>query len=163
MEAEVPPINPIGRKGGGQASMADLVRVAESARPTPPPHIPDHELLRCIGRGGYGDVWLARNIMGTYRAVKVVYRSSFDHERPFEREFEGIRRFEPVSRTHESQLNVLHMGRGEGYFYYVMELADDQADGQSINPDSYAPRTLRSDLHLHGRLPFEQCLRIALA
>ena len=32
--------------------------------------IPDHELLRCIGRGSYGEVWLARNMMGTYRAVK---------------------------------------------------------------------------------------------
>src|SRR4029434_6168388 len=65
------------------------------ARPT----IPDHELLRCIGRGSYGEVWLARNVMGTFRAVKVVYRASFEHDRPFEREFEGIQKFEPISRT----------------------------------------------------------------
>src|SRR5262249_30796871 len=39
-----------------------------------PQRIPDHELLRCIGSGSYGEVWLARNIMGTYRAVKVTYR-----------------------------------------------------------------------------------------
>ena len=38
----------------------------------PPLLIPDHQLLRCIGRGSYGEVWLARNTMGTYRAVKVV-------------------------------------------------------------------------------------------
>jgi len=32
--------------------------------PQPPlPSIPDHELLRCIGRGAYGAVWLARNVM----------------------------------------------------------------------------------------------------
>jgi hypothetical protein len=36
--------------------------------------IPDHELLRVIGRGSYGEVWLARNIMGTYRAVKIIRR-----------------------------------------------------------------------------------------
>jgi hypothetical protein len=40
------------------------------------PIIPDHELLRLIGRGSYGEVWLARNIMGTQRAVKIVYRTA---------------------------------------------------------------------------------------
>src|SRR5213594_327897 len=30
------------------------------------PCIPDLELLRCIGHGSYGEVWLARNILGTY-------------------------------------------------------------------------------------------------
>ena len=54
------------------------------------PQIPDHELIRCIGRGGYGEVWLARNIMGTYRAVKIVYRRTFKDAHPFEREFNGI-------------------------------------------------------------------------
>src|SRR5215471_5700474 len=88
------------------------------------PTIPDHELLKKIGGGSYGEVWLARNILGAYRAVKIVYRSSFDHDRPFEREFAGIQKFEPISRTHESQVDILHVGRGEGYFYYVMELAD---------------------------------------
>ena len=116
----------------------DPAKPPSSAGPTPsttrgplfaggPPDIPDHELLRCIGRGAYGEVWLARNVMGTYRAVKVVYRRTFEHDRPYEREFTGIRRFEPVSRKHHSQVDILHVGRDNerGYFYYVMELADD--------------------------------------
>ena len=86
--------------------------------------IPDYQLIRKIGVGSYGEVWLARNVLGGHRAVKIVYRSTFEDDRPFEREFEGIRRFEPISRSHPSQLNILHVGRGEGYFYYVMELAD---------------------------------------
>src|SRR5947208_3473535 len=91
------------------------------------PSIPDHELLRCIGGGSCGEVWLARNVLGDYRAVKVIYRDRFEHDRPFEREFEGIQKFEPISRMHESQVDILHVGRNEkdGYFYYVMELADD--------------------------------------
>src|SRR5438552_13335773 len=92
-----------------------------------PPQIPDHELLRPIGGGSYGEVWLARNVMGTYRAVKVVYRDTFDSARPFEREFSGIQKFEPVSRLHDGLVDILQVGRNDaaGYFYYVMELADD--------------------------------------
>src|SRR5205085_9853125 len=67
----------------------------------PPMKIPDHQLLRCIGRGSYGEVWLARNIMGLYRAIKIVRRQSFDSAWPFERELSGIRRFEPISRSYD--------------------------------------------------------------
>src|SRR5213593_2010696 len=128
-----------------------------------PPSIPDHELLRRIGRGSYGEVWLARSITGAYRAVKIVSRQSFDHDRPFEREFSGILKFEPISRNHDSQVDILHVGRGEDYFYYVMELADDQLTGQQINPDSYAPKTLKSEIFQRGKLPFEECVQISLA
>ena len=56
----------------------DVIAIVSSA----PPQIPDHELLRRVGEGAYGEVWLARNVMGTYRAVKIVYRRSFSDERP---------------------------------------------------------------------------------
>jgi serine/threonine protein kinase/Tfp pilus assembly protein PilF len=93
----------------------------------PPPNVPDHQLLHIIGQGSYGEVWLARNVMGEFRAVKLVHRAAFGGDtRPFEREFEGIRKFEPISRSHESQLPILHVGLNDaaGCFYYVMELAD---------------------------------------
>ena len=83
----------------------------------PKPLVPDHELLRRVGRGGYGDVWLGRNIMGVWRAIKVVYRDRFEDARPFEREFAGIQRFEPISRSHPSQVNILHIGRNEAEGY----------------------------------------------
>lgn len=95
------------------------------------PAVPDHDLLRRIGAGSYGEVWLARNVLGEPRAVKVIYRNRFGDPRPFEREFEGIQRFEPVSRSHPSQMAILHVGRSEtgDCFYYVMELADDASLG----------------------------------
>ena len=119
--------------------------------------------MRRIGKGAYGEVWLARNALGTWRAVKFVRRSSFDDDRPFEREFAGIQRFEPISRSHESQLNILQVGRADDGFYYVMELADDMGRGQEIDEGTYTPRNLRSELHLRGRLPATECLRIGLA
>lgn len=127
----------------------------------PPPPIPDHELLGRIGGGSYGEVWLARNVLGVYRAVKIVYRQRFEDDRPFEREFAGIQRFEPVSRLHESQVDILHVGRNSRCFYYVMELADDQKLGRNIDPGAYTPRTLRNELVRRGRLPMEECLLVA--
>src|SRR5215475_2063331 len=102
-----------------------------------PPAIPGHTLLRRIGQGSYGEVWLARGQTGAFRAVKVVHRSTFEHDRPFERELSGIQKFEPVSRSHPSQVSILQVGvnRPEGYFYYVMELADDgQVTGSQGSP-----------------------------
>jgi TolB-like protein len=93
----------------------------------PPPAIPDHTLICRIGAGSYGEVWLAQSVMGTLRAVKVVHRQDFSEDYPFEREFKGIQKFEPVSRTHEGLIDILQIGRHDeaGCFYYVMELADD--------------------------------------
>jgi serine/threonine protein kinase len=95
-----------------------------SANRLPPP-VPDHELLWLIGHGSYGQVWLARNRLGTLRAAKIVSRETFEDRKPFEREFKGIQRFEPVSRTHEGLVDVLQVGGTDDYFYYVMELADN--------------------------------------
>ena len=134
------------------------------SRERPPPQIPEHESIRCIGRGSYGEVWLARNIMKVFRAVKVVYRDSFEDDRPYDREFAGIRKFEPISRT-EGQVDILQVGRNDadGYFYYVMELADDENSGQAIDPATYVPKTLRSEIRKCGRIPAERCLEIGLS
>ena len=48
-----------------------------------PIDVPAHHLLRVIGEGSYGRIWLAINAMGTYRAVKVVNRSRFKEDRPY--------------------------------------------------------------------------------
>jgi WD40 repeat protein len=129
----------------------------------PKPEIRDHELIARVGSGSYGEVWLARNVMGTYRAVKIVYRAAFEHVRPFEREFNGIQKFEPLSRSHDGFIDILQVGRAEQYFYYVMELADDQVTGQHIDPQNYRPKSLRSELRQHQWLPFEKCVELGIS
>ncbi len=129
--------------------------------------IPDHEVLRKIGGGAYGEVWLARGVTGAMRAVKVVWREDFEDERTFEREFEGILRFEPISRDHPGLVNVLHVGRSpdrHSFYYYVMELGDDMHHGTEINPVEYEPRTLRADSKdtRAKQLPIAVCLDVGL-
>jgi WD40 repeat protein len=129
-----------------------------------PPDIPDHEMLRCIGQGSYGEVWLARNAVGTFRAVKVVHRARFLEARPYEREFEGIQKYEPISRTNDGLVDVLQIGRNDdaGSFYYIMELADDAAGQQTPSVAAYIPKTLARQIQTRGRLPYEECLTLGL-
>ncbi|HYV26753.1 MAG TPA: protein kinase, partial [Candidatus Eisenbacteria bacterium] len=137
-------------------------------------------MLRCIGEGSYGQVWLARNVMGEARAVKIVFRGKFlEDDHAYEHEFKGIRLYEPISRSHESLVQILHVGRDEAdeYFYYVMELADDASEfrlqvaslekANQTDPDrlkaglqTYVPHTLRSELKQRGRLPAKECIAI---
>jgi serine/threonine protein kinase len=122
-------------------------------------------MLRPIGRGSSGEVWLARNALGTYRAVKIVREKAFKNRRPFEREFNGILKFEPVSRSHDGLVDILQVGRNEaaGYFYCVMELADDVVTSSNIHPQTYSPRTLGQDKDRLKRLPVAECVRLGAA
>jgi WD40 repeat protein len=150
-------------------------------QPTPP-EVPDHVLIRRIDTGSYGEVWLARNAIGAYRAVKVLYRDRFKEDRPYEREFSGVKTFEPYSRGHEGVVDILQIGRNdrEGYFYYVMELADPadpdagrtsgtggngagpQLGSGGVQPETYVPHTLALEVQRKGRLPVSACVKLGL-
>jgi serine/threonine protein kinase len=132
----------------------------------PQPHIPDLEVIRQIGSGAYGEVWLAKSLTGAWRAVKVVYREDFKDEQTFLREFEGVQHYEPISRIHPGLVQILHVGKHDGdcpFYYYVMELADDAYSGTNISPIEYTPRTLRSDLRLlesNHPMNWDYCLEV---
>jgi hypothetical protein len=126
--------------------------------------IGDHELIRSIGKGAYGEVWLGKSLVGIYRAVKVVYRRSFQHAAPFEREFRGLKKFAPVSMSYGGFVQILHVGKNdrEGYFYYIMELGDDEITGPEIKPESYSAKNLAKELKKRGGLPVSECLAVGI-
>src|SRR6266699_428034 len=123
-----------GQPPRGDAPAAASVAVSEPSTQNPQsPSIPDHELLHPIASGAYGEVWLARNVVGTLRAVKIVRRDRHASTESFDREFKGLQKFEPVSRSHDGLVDILTLGLlpdGAG-FYYVMELADDAKVAQA--------------------------------
>ena len=129
------------------------------------PRIPNHEMIRAIGRGSYGEIWLARSMLGTWRAVKIVDRRTFESDKAFQREFEGMSKFEPISRGDAGFVDILHVGREEGghFFYYVMELADDHLGSGPIDSARYAPKTLKSELSRRSRLLADECVTIGLS
>ena len=133
------------------------VSVSEEHRPT----VPDHEVIRLIGSGSSGQVWLAKNALETFRAVKVVRQQPFKHRQTFEREFHGILKFEPISRLHDGLVDILQVGINEPgrYFYYVMELADDVVTGQNIAPELYQPKSLAHRGNQIRRFPVAECVR----
>lgn len=131
------------------------------------PAIPGYELLPSpFGQGAYGRVWLARNTAGQWRAVKVIYLANFNNDTgPYEREFNGISRYQAISDKHPSLLRVDFVSeKFAGHFYYVMELGDPLEPGWEREPSTYKPRDLASERvrAQGGRLPTRECLRIGL-
>lgn len=130
------------------------------------PDAPDYELIEPpFGKGGFGKVWLVRNAVGQWQALKAVYREKFGNDSsPYDTEFRGITRYKPVSDRHPGLLKVDFVSRheAEGYFYYVMELGDSLTLGWEADPKLYKPADLNlMRENLPGqRLPPAQCIEI---
>jgi len=159
LDAKPAPASTGGSYGTSVATLVDRERQSESS-----PLIPNYNLLRCVGRGAYGEVWLARDLVSTLVAVKIIYRNRLPSDAPYEREFRGLQKFMPISRSHPGFVHILHVGRNEkeDYFYYVMEVGDDEISGQKIDPPTYSARNLANEIKRNKRFSTVDCLAISL-
>ncbi len=133
-----------------------------------PPEVPGYVLLRIIGKGAYGEVWLARRESGGYRAVKVVWKEDFPQPDYYEQELAGTRFYEPLSHDNYGLVPILQIGQlerdGREYFFCVMELADDSNSRAISDPDAYCPRTLQNAMSRYGRraIPLDPVLGLGV-
>ena len=109
----------------------------EDAPAAPSVHVPDYELLHWIGRGGFGEVWLARHrIHGEFCAVKIVPKSHAA-------ELDGVRAYKQRASSHPGLIPIEHVGELDQAYYYVMPLADDVKPASAVRaPDAYEPKSL---------------------
>jgi len=125
----------------------------------PIPAIPDYELTRPIGEGGFGRVWLATNrITGHLRAVKVIPLQGSTRTGAAGREIMSITRLEASMRSQAANLlHIHHVGKTDTHLFYVMDLADDVTGSPPSNDPDYHPATLKNRLAC-GPLASETCL-----
>ncbi len=124
-----------------------------------PPEIPDFELIRQIGQGGFGRVWLARNrTTHQLRAVKVIGKSRVGTADPAGREIVSLIRLEANLRhQHPNLLTIHHVGQTADHLFYVMDLADNVTGTTPSEQPGYEPATLQRRL-ADGPLPARECL-----
>ena len=127
----------------------------------------DYELIRRIGAGAYADVWLAKDAVGKYVAVKVIDRERLALISRRNREEEALSLLRTKLPEHPQLIRVHHVGAEGPHFYYVMDLADDATPSpqdssaqEAIEVDTYRPLTLDEFVHAQGRLPVSGAIAI---
>ena len=136
-----------------------------------------YDFIREIGSGGYGYVYLFKRkgqaqSDDDYVAGKFVYSNMFGSVNDptsgaaYQRALEGLQNFRSLSGApYLLRVFDVRQRHEEGYFCYMMELADDIEFGRRIDPNIYKPRTLKNELERNGerrRLPVAKCIAIAI-
>lgn len=128
----------------------------EEARP--PVDVPNHDLLRRIGGGGAGQVWLARHrVLKTLVAVKLIS----DRIAPIE--LDRIIRREKIP-DHPNLVPIRDGGVCDGWLHYSMPLADDASAARGPRDlDDYTATTLALEMKRRGRLSIDEVIAIGAA
>lgn len=118
-------------------------------------------LLREIGRGAYGVVYLAEASDGRLAALKLCRRDGTEEAR-YQRELRGAKLYMSVSQS-EGLVRMREVVEEDWGFYSVMDLADDEFDRAEVEPESYRPKTLAKVIEGEKALPLKECVKLGIA
>ena len=125
------------------------------------PHCGQWRLVREIGHGAYGVVYLAVAPDGECAAVKVCRRDAVDPER-YSRELRGAKLYRAIP-SQEGLVRMRTLVETKWGFYAVMDLADDEFERTEGSLESYRPKTLASVIKGEKALPLKECVNLAIS
>ncbi len=134
---------------------------------TPNAVIPGYDLLKKIGHGASGTVWLAiEPVSGRLVAVKILHEACSDGS-VHVRELDGIRQIKNISEGSSEIVRILKVDQAGGRYYYSMELADDVRTNQPLISSAddiaaYEPHTLKHVIERDSPLDPDRALDIIL-
>jgi len=117
-------------------------------------------LVREIGHGAYGVVYLAVGADGNRTAVKVCRREEIGEER-YVRELRGARLYSAIPRT-DGLVCMKELVEKPWGFYTVMDLADHEFDGE-FSEETYRPKTLASIMEGEKALSLDESVELGIA
>ena len=108
--------------------------------------IDSYRLVRPIGRGGFGTVWLASSeAMGVHVALKVLDQGSSEGSN---QELAAVKTYKRLALAERETglMGIEHVGLVQGRVFYVLPLADGEVDSLSPDATGWRPRTLAASI-----------------
>jgi len=118
-----------------------VTSLSDSGKLIPGETLDGYEVIRPLGQGGFGTVWLVRSLVtGSFQALKHVMA---DDPRLLEKELQALETFKKAASRLDGMhlVPIEHVNRLDSGLFYVMPLADGTVSTDPLDP-AWLPDTL---------------------